>query len=180
MKEGLIADSTFYICFLDCIQKPEVLIKIIKNFKANIPQRVFQEICKSKNSHHLLQHKDCLNIFDKPHLNLGEVLRPFVSENELKKGEHEIIVLAYVCSHMGIKFILILDEASKRNLVKNIIPELIDNMTGTLGFLKMCCCKYHIFNNTEIINLIDEIEKSSFRIDKRIIMQIKKEIKENE
>lgn len=180
MVDGIIADSTFYICFLDCIQRPEVLIKILENFKPHIPARVFKEVSQSKNAHHLLKKKDCLNIFDKLHLNLGEVLRPFVSESELEKGEHETIILAYVCNRMGFNFILILDEIDKRNLVKTIIPELESKMTGTVGFLGMCYYKYRIFNKEEVIGLIDQIGSSKFRVDRKVIAEVKQRIEKNE
>jgi predicted nucleic acid-binding protein len=175
-KECLIADSSFYICFLDCINEPASLIKILDVFQANVTPKVFSEINKSKNSYHILNKKDLLTVFKGADINLGEALRPFVSEKELEKGEHEVIVLAYVFYNINIGFFFIIDELSKRKLVEKNLPYLTKNLYGTLGFIGICHSKYNIFNKTESLNLLNKIGCSSFRADKKIIEEVIKKI----
>ena len=175
MKGEIIADSSFYICFLDCIQDSKSLIRIIDNFKMHLSKKILEEISKSPNFHKIQDKK--FNIFNNPNLNLGEALRPFVTEEQISKGEHEVIVLAYVFNGMGINFWVIIDEKSKRNLVKRIVPELSDKLLGTITFIELCNNEYHIFNKSESLIIFDKIASSNFRIKPELIKRAKNNLK---
>ena len=43
-KKDIIADASFYICFLDCIGCPDSLIKMVNNFYFHVPQKILEEI----------------------------------------------------------------------------------------------------------------------------------------
>jgi hypothetical protein len=173
--EEIIADSSFYICFLDCINDKNSLIKIIKNFKIHISKKILEEIGKSPHFHYIKNEK--FNIFSNPNLNLGEALRPFVTEEQIFKGEHEVIVLAYIFNGTGINFWVIIDEKSKRNLVERIVPEISNKLIGTIQLIGLCNNKYNIFNKKESLELLDKISFSNFRIKGELIEEVKKTLK---
>lgn len=125
----VISDSTFYICFLDDISYPEGLKKIICSgkFKFVIGPIVMSEIEKSPNYHFI--KPDLSKVQENPlPFNYGEIVRPFLGIEEIKKGEHEVIGIAIVYYLMGREFILILDEDGPREIIeKKIIRSKIKN-----------------------------------------------------
>lgn len=176
VKGDVVADSSFYICFLDCIKCPEPLLTMIDNFSFHVPQKIFEEISKSKNSSVILDKKSKLKVLKKIPVGLGEVAKPFFSKAENVKGEDEILVLSYVYSHLGIPFLIILDEVSKRKLLLKYLPEVKSNLRGTIGFICDCYCIYEIFNKVESLDLLDKIERSDFWIKGAIIDEIRQKI----
>jgi len=172
--EEIIADSSFYVCFLDCIQDSQSLIKIIDKFKMHMGKQVLGEIKKSSNFYKI-QNKT-FNLFNNPNLNLGEALRPFITEEQISKGEHEVIILAYVFGGTGIDFWVVIDEKSKRNLLKRVVPEVSDKLLGTINFIGLCNNKYNIFNKQESLTILDKITSSNFRVKPEIIADVKREL----
>ncbi|MDI3475370.1 MAG: hypothetical protein PWQ95_1098 [Thermococcaceae archaeon] len=119
MTKEIISDSTFYICFLDDINYPEGLKKIInsRKFKFVIGDVVENEIKKSSN--YPLIKSDLSKVREKPlPFNYGEIVRPFLGISEIKKGEHEVIGIAIVYHLKGKDFILILDEDGPRGIIE--------------------------------------------------------------
>lgn len=172
--DNIVADSTFYICFLDDINLPDYLSRILEKFTAHLSPKILEEISKSKNSHYILDNKKLLiNKFEKTNLILGEALKPLFSIEQKNKGEHEIIVLAYVCYNMKIDFILVVDEESTRRFIQRNFPYLCNNLTNTIYFIGDCHCKYLIFKKVETIRVLDMIKNSKFRVPEQIIIETK-------
>jgi predicted nucleic acid-binding protein len=175
--DRIVADASFYICFLDDIECPSQLIKILDKFTVHIPHKVFIEVKKSKNIELVLEvRKDKINIFTDAPFELGEVTKAFFAKSEIAKGEHEIVVVAYLCHNMGLNFILIIDEQGPRNFTIKNMPYLAAYLTGTVGFIGNCYCDYKIFDKKESIELLEKIEKSKFRVTHQIIAETKARI----
>lgn len=166
----VIPDSSFYICFIDDINEPEYLIRILSTnaMEFIIGQKIKEEIKKSQNY-------DAIEILINNHTqsfeyySYGEILKPFFSVEEIKKGEHEVIAISYVMYQLGIVFIAIIDEDKSRKFVEKNFPELLEKIVGTVGFIALCCCRYKIFSKNECILLLNKIKKSKFRIKNSII-----------
>ena len=173
----VVPDSSFYICFLDDIEKPEYLILLLQeeSFCYITGRIVKEEISKSKNYHKV---KDIIesSTTEFEYYNYGEILRPFFSIRELKKGEHEVIVISYIFYNLGLPFTAIIDENGPRRFVKMNFPWLYPFFTGTVGFLKKCCCEYHVLTKERVINILDMIGKSKFRIRKEILNKVRNEV----
>lgn len=170
MTKEIISDSTFYICFLDDISYPEGLKKIISSekFKFVIGPVVETEIGRSSNYH--LIESDLSKVREKPlSFNYGEIVRPFLGIDEIKKGEHEVIGIAIVYHLKGKDFILILDEDGPRNVIEKKLPGIKPKMTGTIGFIARCYCEYPIYIKNEAINILERIRNSKFRTQPYII-----------
>jgi predicted nucleic acid-binding protein len=170
LTENLIADASFYICFLDDIDSPEYLIKILDKFTAHLSHRLFEEVKTAKNINLVLKSIKCkINIFTDAPFEIGEVTKPFFSKSEIAKGEHEVVVIAYLYHNIGLKFILIIDEQGPRNFTIKNLPYLKNYLKGTVGFIGDCYCDYQIFKKQESIELLEKIGKSKFRVTKEII-----------
>jgi predicted nucleic acid-binding protein len=175
---SLIPDSTFYICFLDDIKKPEYLKKIIhnNNFNIFIGQIINNEIKKSNNYKSL--EKDMgskIKLFK--YYQYGEILRPLFSKEEIKKGEHEVIVIAFILFSENEKFIAILDDIAPRNFIQKNFPKIYKSIEWTVGFIKNCFYKYKIFSKEETLIILKLIQNSKFRIDSGIISRIISEVR---
>ena len=172
----LVADSTFFICFLDDIKQPTVLLEIGKKFVFRLSPVVSTEIKKSQN-YSKVSYATCFQDF-KSELNLGEALRPFFSNAQLKKGESEVIAISYILHNMGVDFFLILDDWDARNFVEIHLGYMHTTMRGTVGFLGDCYCTHQVFDKEKTLSLLDEIDNSTFRVKKTITAQVRKRIEE--
>ncbi|WP_297523508.1 hypothetical protein [Thermococcus sp.] len=177
MTKEIISDSTFYICFLDDINHPEGLRKIInsRKFKFVIGPVVEKEIENSPNYRFI--EDDLSKVREKPlSFNYGEVVRPFLGINEIEKGEHEVIGIAIVYHLKGRDFILILDEDGPRRIIEKKLSGIKSKMTGTVGFIARCYCEYHIYTKDEAVNILERINNSKFRVHSLIVDKALNEI----
>ncbi len=178
MTEHIIADASFYICFLNDINCPDALIKILDNFTAHIPPRIYSEVKKAKIIEVLDSRKDKISLFSDAPFELGEVTKALFAKSEIAKGEHEVVVVAYLCHNMGLKFILIIDEQGPRNFTIKNLPYLAPYLTGTVGFIGDCYITYRIFNKQESLDIIEKIKASKFRVTEQIITKTIQRIEE--
>ncbi len=179
MKQGaisIVADSSFFICFIDDIKKPQELSRILsfELFRFILCKIIMNEIghCLTKEIDKLIGSKT--TEFD--YYEYGNILMPLFSDYEIKKGEHEVIVTSFILNFLGEDFLFILDDNEARKFVQNNFRELLPFRKGTVGFIKTCHCQYGIFTKIEVIDLLKLIDKSEFRIDSRIIINTIKEI----
>lgn len=171
----LIADSSFYLCFLDDIKCPDDLSRIIDNFTAHLSPRVDSEIQKSGNYKKISNHKN-LNIFRPADFEIGELVRPFFSKDEVNKGEHEIVIVAYFTYNLKNNLVLIIDDKSPRIFIEKNFDYLTPFLTGTVGMIGKCFYTFNIFNKNECLSMLDKIESSKFRVNSEIIIKIKKKV----
>lgn len=173
--EDLVADSSFYLCFLDDIDCPNDLISVIDNFRANIPPRIHSEVTKSKNYHLINKHKN-LNIFTFANFDIGELIRPFFSKEEIVRGEHEIIVVAYFFYNINKNFLLVVDEKGPRNFIKTNFIYLAPLLVGTVGMIGKCFYIHNIYTKQKTLDLLNLVENSKFRVEKGIIDRVRQEV----
>lgn len=173
---NLVADSSFYICFLDDIDCPNDLLHILKHFLAHIPPRVNEEISKCKNYSVLKNH---VNFFRESKLDLGKLLEPFFSKDEKLKGEHEVVVLSIVLYNTIDNIVIIIDDKGPRKFLFDNFGYMQDSICGTVGFIGLCYYKYHIFEKQKSLYLLDKIENSNFRIKKEEIEEVRQKINEH-
>jgi len=168
----VVSDSSFIICFLDDIEKHEYLLHFwgCGVFKFVIGDVIHEEIKKSHN-YSLIQ--DSLNskisVFD--YYNFGEIVRPFFSIDEIKKGEHEVYVIFYVLNFRKEETIAILDEIQCKNYLKSKMPHVSIKIIGTIGFIERCICKCKLLSKTEGESILVLIKGSKFWIPDKIIDQ---------
>ncbi|MFH1473744.1 MAG: hypothetical protein ABIE55_02520 [Candidatus Aenigmatarchaeota archaeon] len=175
----LLADSSFYICFLDNIKSPENLIKILEKFSSSFPPVIFSEVKKSKRSKEIFENKKLnINIFE-GEIHISEVLRPFFSIEQKERGEHELIVLAFICYNMKMKFELVIDDKQARNFIKRNLIYLSKNLKDTINFLCDCYSVYGIFKKEEVLDIFNLIENSNYGVKKEIMFEAKKKMRCN-
>lgn len=162
----VIADTSFYLCFIEDICQPATLVKIINTFDFYYSNIIEEEV-DFDNIEELRGHRNLIGLQN--FVDFGQILKPFFSQEEIKKGEHEVIGMSFLFVQLGLTFIFILDDAPARKFVTHKIPQLVGYMHGTAGFLGICCCTYLIFTKEEIYSLLHEIEHSDFFITKNVI-----------
>jgi len=169
-KTSIIPDSSFFICFLDDIEKPELIQELLKNDKFDffLGRITFDEIKKSKNFQKIANESEQkIIIYD--YFEYGEVVRIFFSESEIRKGEHEVFVISFIFTFLNNPFIAILDDEPAKKFFKNNIPEKASSVMGTIGFIKICSCECKIFIKATAINILELIKKSKFFVSNKII-----------
>lgn len=170
----IIADSSFYICFLDDIDDPSFLQLLFSNhFKFLTTKMLSNEVSKSKKFSQI--KKNAITLMDFSY-DISEILRPFFGKNEILKGEHEVIAFAYMYYQIKKDFSIILDEIGPRRFVERNFTYLVKLMIGTLGFLGKCHCDYHLLSKDKTMNLIEAIKKSKFRVTDNIINSVKQQV----
>lgn len=167
---NVVPDSSFYLCFLDDINAPQYLLQLLnaRVFKFFLGKVIKTEIESSSNYKTVEKTIDSrVEIFE--YYNYGEILRPFFSLEEIKKGDNEVIVISYVLYFLDLTFITILDDNKPRNFLRRNFPELYRRVVGTIGFIEKCSCQYKIFAKEEAITILNLIKKSKFRIKNEIV-----------
>ena len=164
-----LADSSFYLCFLEDIEQPQVLIRILDKCDFLITPIVYKEVSKSDNFKNIQTHPKMF-LVQKQYL--GEALRPLFSKKQIEKGETEIIELAYhlYADNTPKKFIL--DDKEPRLFVQRNLPYLKKLMIGTIGFVGECYYEYHIFEKGEASTTVVVIGKSNFRVSAEVIREV--------
>jgi predicted nucleic acid-binding protein len=161
----IVPDSSFFICFLDDIEKPQQIIDLLdaKPFSFFIGKITSKEIQKS---HHfaIIEKKFLQQITVYDYFEYGEIAKMFFSESELKKGEHEVFIIAFILATNGNPFIAIIDDNDAKKFFKTNIPEKSDYVTGTVGFIRFCCCKYNVFIKDVAIDILVAIKQSKFYV----------------
>lgn len=167
----ILADSSFYICFLDDINRHDCLGKIVIEFDFILPPIVNSEIQKSKNYSVIKNCKDIVPF--SLYYDVSSILKPFFGSQEIKKGEHEVIGYAYFLNENSDKFYFILDEDGPRKFVERYFPTLTPLMKGTAKFVGMCACEFYIMSKQEVREVLTLIENSPFRITKNILDKVR-------
>jgi predicted nucleic acid-binding protein len=173
IPHNIIADSSFYSCFLDDINDPDFLYRIIEKFDFYITPIVECEIKIEKNKS-LKENKKIIRIDN--YIDFGEILKPFLSKKIIDKGEHEVIGLGFHFLMIGIPFYLVIDDKEARSFVKKNLSVLCACLHGTVGLIYLCCCNFGIFSKSETVATFNKIENSKFRISKEILHKIKNDV----
>lgn len=171
---SVIADSTFYICFLDDIKRPDCLISICGIYTFHVPPKVLSEITASGSYNVIKDNKSIVPVLD--NYNYSEILRPFFGKRQIEKGESEAVALAYIWYKIGRCDKLVLDDGEARGFVSTNMPELITIMIGTVAFLGDCHCISRIFSKEDALQMLHLIEHSKFRIKDKDLNKIKQRI----
>jgi len=169
----VIADSSFYLCFLDDIKDIDFLNRIIDRFDFYITPLVEREIKIEKNKS-LRENKKVIRIGT--YIDFGEILKSFLSKKDIDKGEHEVIGLGFHFFRIGIPFYLIIDDDEARAFIRKNLDCLSSALHGTVGLIEICCCHFKIFSKNETIATFNKIGRSKFRISKDILYRIKSNV----
>jgi len=91
----IVPNSTFYICFLDDINCPQYLIRILdhEGFEFLTGKKILEEIKKASGYQFVRKNiEEKVRIFE--YVAYSEILRPFMSLEEIKKGEDEVFAIS--------------------------------------------------------------------------------------
>lgn len=172
-SESIVADASFYLCFLDDIMEPQILVVLLDNFIFYLPPAVFGEIKASVSFFHIKGHRNTLQVTG---YDYGAILEPFLGRKQLDRGEAEAIALAYIWQAVRKCDRLILDDGEARKFVQVNIPILRSITTGTVGFIGDCHCTSALFGKQQTIDLLNSIGRSTFRIKDKDLSKIRKRI----
>jgi predicted nucleic acid-binding protein len=171
MKEvSVIPDSSFFICFLDDINKPQQIMELLSSnyFSFIMGKITSSEIQKSKNFIKIKsEFFQKITVYD--YFEYSEIVKMFFSESELKKGEHEVFIISFILSTSEEQFIAIVDDAPAKKFCKTNIPERATSITGTVGFVRVCSCTCKVFIKETAIDILVSIKKSKFYVPPSIV-----------
>jgi len=171
----IVADSSFYICFLHDIQKPEILLLMLRAFDFAMGDKVHCEISKCIDYYFIRDNEHIVVVSD---INFSEVLKPFFSKYENEKGEGEIIALAVLLYGMDRLNTFILDDDGPREFVEKNLTHILGLMTGTVGFVGKCFYETHILEKDRSLQVLSEIEHSNFRVSQEVLSEVRSLINE--
>lgn len=105
------------------------------------------------------------------------VLAMLFGREQIAKGEHEVIALAFAMHLDGRHFALIMDDADGRKMVRNRFAHLAPFMTGTAGFIARCHTRYSILAKGEALEALEAIRASKFRATNGVIDSAVEEVR---
>jgi predicted nucleic acid-binding protein len=166
----IVPDSSFYYCFVDDVNRPDVLVTLLTytSFHYVTGPVIDSEVRGCRRFGNIEQAFEA-NVESFAYYQYGEIIRPLFALDEIKKGEHEVVVISYIFHHQGATYKSIIDEAPTRTFLQRSYPELSRNMNGTIGFLEHCTIDCKLISKGDCITLLEEIKESRFRIEDRIV-----------
>lgn len=174
-KSGkFVADSTFYLCFLEDIKNTKELFNLLALFDFLMTPLVSKEVSRSE-KYRKIGGLPSIPVHDM-NVDAAQLLRPLFTQKQIMKGETEVIILSYHLFQSNSLFKMLLDEHQPREFVRKALNELSSSMIGTVGLIGDCCCKYKYFSRDSSLWLLDEIEHSAFRVDSDILITTRKRI----
>lgn len=176
----VIPNSSFFVFFLDDIKRPDILLRIIKcdQFNFVLCKKVKEETRIETRLRQFSNNPSDYfeDLESSTFTNYAEILVPFISKEEITKGEHEVLIIAYLY-HNVIKqnYLVVIDDKDMRKFIERNFPEISKNVLGTLGLIKYC---YHrgILSRDDVIGILKLVESSKFRVDKETLERIKKQL----
>ncbi|MDD5192514.1 MAG: hypothetical protein PHH54_06060 [Candidatus Nanoarchaeia archaeon] len=180
MDKRLVADTSFYSFFVNDTSEKDSLGKILNDFKAEMPPKVYSELKASKNPEFLDEYKDKINLHNSYNLSFNAILKPLFSKEQEEKGEHEVIVVALFCYNLKLDFVFIIDDGGAFKFIEKNFPDLIRHVKRTASFICDCCTIYKIFNKPESLDLLEKMGNSKFFIDKITLCRIKEDLKKHD
>jgi len=175
----IVPNSSFYLCFLDDIERPRYLVRILnqEHFVFVTGKRILEEVKKSY-KYQLVQEEIERRIKVFKYLNYGEILKPFFSVEEIEKGEHEVIAISCILYIFKNDFLAIIDDEQAKKFLKRNFPEVERRVRGTVGFVEECY-RCGIFSKRESIDILESIRNSKFRVKREIVDDTIKRVKED-
>ncbi|RLG74478.1 MAG: hypothetical protein DRO23_06600 [Thermoprotei archaeon] len=177
MRETFLANSTFFLLLLKDIKKPEVLAKIGQCVRLATTKQVLEEVKRGlaeEGLEHLASEvrEYVSEIYDATDKILRTENPLVVHEPFLGTGEFSIILAFwYLQYRRNIRNLYIItDDKSARKYIYKNIPEIPKNrILWSLKFID----RYAVFlcniSPEEFLEILDLIEKSKFRVDKKIL-----------
>jgi len=176
----VVADSSFYICFLDDIKRPEYLIRLLDHFEFVLGKIIHKEIKKSPN-YSRIENIVKRKVLYFEYENYGEILRPFFSMEEIQKGEHEAIAIYIILVRIELlKVFLIIDDSNARKFIKKNFQNIYPMIKYTVQLIVECYLNHSIFKKEEIVEILELIKTSKFRINKNLIDHLLKNLKKGD
>ncbi len=158
MRECISSDSSFYICFLNELEREDWLFDFLDSYSFYMGERINSEVFEKNPKNEMLKVK----VEDLGEFNYYELIRPYFgrSIDKMKDGEYEAIGIAHFLKDWGILSYLILDDLRPRKFVLRHFPQLQDNLVGTIGFIRDCCCLDKKISQKRAIEILNSIKKS--------------------
>ena len=155
MNETVVADTSFYLCYHDDINKRDFLDVFLDSYSFHLGPRILNElpVALSKSDRFLSAIKFNDECF-------FELIKPYFgrSENHRNDGEYEAIGLAYHLNfHFGLKY-LIIDDKRAYNFVKANFTSLEHKLIRNIGFIVNSCKKDSIISLAMAIEILESIK----------------------
>ncbi len=172
-ETNVIADSSFYIYFLEETSEPDTLLKIIDRLKFLISEKIINEITIKNNKFSLIASNK-MHIMTIP-VDIKEIFAPIMTIKQIQSGEADVIFMSFHLLRLNKKPIVVLDDKQARSfLLKNVLSNFtsIDSneiIYYTLAFLTKCTIEYRIIDQDDAIRILNKTKDSGFRASNKQI-----------
>lgn len=177
-SEAFLVNSTFLLLALKDVKMPHILLRISRCMKLITTEQVIQEVERNlrkaglESMLHYLQ-RAIIEVYDP--LNDSRILegnpviihRPF-----LGYGEFSLLLLFWYLWYrrqVHELFLVTDDRSARRYIEKNVSEIPKDRILWSLKFMDTFVVNRCGISRREFIELLNRLEESSFRIDKRIL-----------
>ena len=133
-RRATIADTSFYVFFVDDIDGLEYLAAIARSCMLMATALVMKELSRKRDAENLRGMVVPAGF----EYDIAETLRPFFDEQRSVRGEHEVIAFGHIMHKRGVPSTVIIDDSQARKFAMRHFAHLGRSMTGTLGFVVEC------------------------------------------
>ena len=171
-KRATIADTSFYIFFVDDIDGLGYLAAIAESCMLVATALVMRELSR-KRSAEVLRKMVVPAGFE---YEIAETLRPFFETPSCVRGEHEVIAFGHVMHKRAAPFTVIIDDDDARRFVTKNFAHLERSMTGTLGFV-VECHRSGVLAGDDAERVLDAMKTSRFRVPDSLVDEALREVR---
>lgn len=171
-KRATIADTSFYIFFLDDIDGLGYLAAIARSRMLVATALVMKELSRKQNVEELLKMVVPAGF----EYEITETLRPFFNGPGRVRGEHEVIAFGHVMHKRAAQFTVIIDDAAAKRFALKNFAHLERSMTGTLGFV-VECHRDGILAGGDAERVLDAMKPSRFRVPDGLVDEALREVR---
>ena len=171
-KRATIADTSFYIFFIDDIDGLGYLTAIARSCRLVVTALVMKELSRKRSVEHLRK----LVVPAGHDYDISRALRPFFYKQRPVRGEHEVIMLSHMMHTDGIPFTMIIDDGQARRFATRHFAHLERSMTGTLGFV-VECHRNGTLAGGDAERVLDAMKASRFRVPDGLVDEALREVR---
>lgn len=155
INKNVVADSSFYICYCNDINKNVFLNKLLDIYSFHVGSCILRELPPELTECNIFQSSVNFTEFS-----FFEIVKPFFGRSDRHKddGEYEAIGLAYYLNTSSELKNLIIDEKRAYKFVKNNFPSLQPKLTRNIGFIVNCYKKDDVVTLRSIIDILETIK----------------------
>lgn len=171
-KRATVADTSFYIFFLDDIDGLGYLAAIARSCKLVVTTLVMKELSRKRGAERLRKMVVPAGL----DYDMARALHPAFYGGRPARGEHDVVMHCHMMHKDGIPFTMIIDDAPARRFAVRNFAHLERFMTGTLGFVAECH-RNGTLKRGDAERVLEAMKASRFRVPDDLVDKALREVR---